>query len=312
MREAIGTSGPAPSNDGAPPEYHTLDVWSSGGYSSESTFCIVGSDSHRTCLRISQARAVGALDRSLEKTMEKKTMTCIYCTDLETLECHHAACPARSGRVSIPALVEWRRGYDEAAIGHIDTGEAHPTYQLGWSMRITRESPPQLRPAMFLSLRALLERLRGRDLRTDTFGIWLPSSLFYLDGDLGAAYAVARHWPAFPHLRDPSDNQGARLKAEFILATSRDEAERAYAKVILEGDPDDEIRAQVLTLLRGAEASGRLIWHGDRAVDLNEVDAFLARCSLAQTSAHRPECNTMPRLAAAIEAANGDAVLAAA
>lgn len=169
-----------------------------------------------------------------------------------------------------------------------------------------------LRPAVFLSFRGLLERLRGRDLRTDTFGIQLATSFFELDGDPATAYDAARHWPAFPHLRDPSDNQGARLKAEFVLATSRDEAERAYAKIVLDGDPDDEIRVQIRTLLRSAEATGRLRWRGDRGVNLDEIDSFLVRFGLAPTRDHWSECDTMARFTAAIEVANGGNLLAAA
>lgn len=252
-------------------------------------------------------------------------MECIYCTDRETLDRHHIACPARptadeaaagqldSAQVDIQGIALWRQGYDHAATGHAlaDHGPA-PEFRLGWSRRVSRGAQPTLRPAMFLSLRALLERLRGQDLRTDSFGIQLAPSLFYLDGDAAEVSATVRYWPTFPHLRDPSDDQGTRLKAEFVLATSKDEAERAYAKVVLNGDPNDEIRMQVRELLRSAEATGRLTWRGDRGVDLNEVDAFLKQRGFAPTQDHWHECDTMARFAAAIEVANGGKLLAAA
>jgi hypothetical protein len=255
--------------------------------------------------------------------LEKKMMTCIYCAERELLGRHHIACPARptpaeqgagqldSSRVDVAELAIWRRGHDDAATGHINAGEAHPTYQLGWTMRVTRENPPQLRPAMFLSLQALLTRLRGKDLRTDTFGIQLANSLFCLDGDAAEASVVVRYWPAFPRLREPSTDERARADAEHVLRTSADEAARREAHIVLHGESDDEIRLRVHGMLRTAEAGGRLIWRGAHEVDPPEVDWLLERNGLQPTGSSRRDPE-LSEFAARIEIMNFGAVLAVA
>lgn len=250
-------------------------------------------------------------------------MTCIYCTDRETLGRHHIACPARptadevaagqldSAQVDIPSLDLWRQGYDHAAAGHALTeGEPAPEFQLGWSRRASRETPPQLRPAVFLSLRALLERLRGLDLRTDTFGIQLATSLFYLNGDAAEVSRMVRYWAPFPRLRDPSPDEAQRAHAQHVLLTSTEEAARREAQIVLHGEPDDEIRLRVHEMLRAAEASGRLVWRRSRDINMDEVDALLQRHGFRPTGSNRwPGSHLFPAI---IEAANGGHLLAAA
>lgn len=257
-------------------------------------------------------------------------MTCPYCTSRETFGKHHDACPARhteeevgagrpdSSRIDTGALAIWRQGYDAAARGGAPIDDAHPTHRLGWAMRVTRDNPPALRPALFLSLRALLERLRGRELRTDSFGIQLASSFLFLDGDMPQAEAVVRGWGSFPRLREASQDEEKRARARQILATSTDEAARREAFIVLNGEPDDDIRTWVKGYLRAAEASGRLRWRGDRDVDLDEVDAFLERCGLPATglggvdlltSTHPQAPSRTQFVAAIIEVANGGSLI---
>lgn len=250
-------------------------------------------------------------------------MMCIYCTDRETLGRHHIACPARptaeeaasgqldSAQVDIQGIALWRQGYDHAATGHALTElEPAPEFQLGWSRRMSRGTPPTLRPAMFLSLRGLLEHLRGLDLRTDTFGIQLATSLFSLDGDAAEASRMVRYWVPFPRLRDPSPDEAQRAHAQHVLLTSTDEAARREAHIVLRGEPDDEIRLRVHEMLRAAEASGRLVWCGNREVDFDEVDALLQQHGFRPTGSDRwPEPHLFPAI---IEAANGGNLLAAA
>jgi len=238
--------------------------------------------------------------------------TCTYCTDLEIFGRHHRACPivrVDDGLVvSLPLLAEWRQGYDTAARGRI-APDAGATCRLGWTMRTTRETPPALRPALFLSLTALLEHLRGRNLRTDSFGIQLASSFFCLDGDMSQAEAVVRNWPSFPRLREPSMDGEQRERARHVLATSTDARARRDATVVLEGDPDDETRTWVKGFLRAAEESGRLVWRGDRDIGPDEVNALLERWGF---TAIGMGLESPAILSAAIESANGGSLLAAA
>lgn len=259
-------------------------------------------------------------------------MTCDYCTSREALGKHHGACPARptpeevgagqrdSSRLAVVDLAAWRQGYDDAARGKAPKGDALPTYQLGWAIRVTRESA-QTRPALFLSLRALLERLRGRDRRTDSFGIQLASSLLYLDGDARLTEAVVRSWPSFPRLREASQDEERRMRARHVLTTSTDEAARREAATVLNGEPDDEARLWVKQYLRTAEASGRISWREDRDIDLAEVDALLEGNGFTATglggvdllaSTHPQAPSQTQCIAAIIEAANGGNLLAAA
>ncbi|MBI4434930.1 hypothetical protein HY635_03935 [Candidatus Uhrbacteria bacterium] len=245
--------------------------------------------------------------------------TCTYCTNLETFKAlgrHHPACPIVRVEddlvISMPLLAEWRQGYDDAARGHI-APDADATYRLGWSMRASRETPPTLRPALFLSLTGLLEHLRGMNLRTDSYGIQLATSLFFLDGDAEFARATIRYWTAFPHLRDPSEDETQRAKAEAILVNpTASDADRREALIVLNGEPDDAIRERVHDLLRTAEASGRLVWRGAREVTVDDVDTLLKRCGLRPTAPYHHVVATTTLFTAAVEAANGGALLAAA
>lgn len=241
--------------------------------------------------------------------------TCTYCTDLETLDRHHRACPIGAEDrivVSLPLLAEWRRGHDDAAQGHI-APDADATYRLGWARRVSRENPPALRPALFLSLQTLLEHLRGRDLRTDSFGIQIAASLFYLDGDWTEAEVMIRYCPAFPRLRDPSKDDEARARAQRVLASAASsDADRREALIVLNGESDDEIRLRMKGLLRAAETTGRLIWRGGREIDPTEVDAFLERSGYTATKTAGMVLEDPAIFAATIETANGGSLLAAA
>ena len=242
--------------------------------------------------------------------------TCAYCTDPETFGRHHSACPVRRDRgadvLSVPLLSMWLQGYDDAARGHI-VPDADAAYRLGWSMRASRETPPTLRPALFLSLTALLERLRGMDLRTDSFGIQLANSLFCLDGDAEFARATIRYWAAFPRLRDPSQDDAQRAKAEAVLLNpAASDADRREAYVVLHGEPDDAIRERVHEILRTAEESGWLVWRGNRAITPGEADALLERCGFRPTTPYHHVVATTTLFTAAVEAANGGSLLAAA
>lgn len=215
--------------------------------------------------------------------------TCNYCVARALLGRHDKACPARptaeetregfldGARLDVTDLASWRVGYDAAAMGRSNPNDNDPGRRLGWAMRVTRDTPPALQPALFLSLRALLERLRGMDLRTDSFAIQLASSLLFLDGDMRLAEVVVRSWPDFPRLREASQDEEKRARAQQILATSTDEAARREASVVLHGEPDDDVRTRVKGLIRSADATGRLRWRGDREIDAAEVDAFLER-----------------------------------